>query len=390
MKTTDIDREIRRGGRDATKTAFAEATLRYKPSTVRILFIAEAPPAFRFNRLFYFEDLRDGDTLFLEMMKTLYGSEVGFTENGFSPGSSAEGIRSRKSELLARFMREGCFLIDASEEPMPDRASSSQKLALLRASVPRLIVRLKEFAIDKNTPIVLIGGVTYSACAQSLLTPGFNVINEAMIDHPARGGQLRFRQKLRCTLLSGLALGLATCAMSGQTTTRKGEAKPMSIREVQVQRVSVVTTKPFDTVVARIDKQIGHPDMAAFRKSFSAAQNEAEMKKVVDPVTRPNGIMEFMRFDLGEVLRKESGAGTPRILRIVAGNPLIMKEMVKHVPDAGSYAPVTILIEERPDSVRISYDRMASYLASYGNDEALAVARDLDAKIERILTEAAK
>jgi uncharacterized protein (DUF302 family) len=164
----------------------------------------------------------------------------------------------------------------------------------------------------------------------------------------------------------------------------------MSIREVQVQRVSIVTTQPFDTVIARIDKQIGHPDMAAFRKSLSAAQNEAEMKKVVDPVTQPNGIMEFMRFDLGEVLRKESGAGTPRILRIVAGNPFIMKEMVKHVPDAGSYAPVTILIEERPDSVRISYDRMASYLASYGNDEALAVARDLDAKIERILTEAAK
>ena len=200
MKTIDTDREIGGDGRDASKAAFAEATIRYKPATVWVLFIAEAPPAFRFNRLFYFEDLRDGDTLFLEMMKTLYGSAVGFTENGFSPGSSAEGIRSRKSELLARFMREGYFLIDASEEPMPDRASSSQKLALLRAAVPRLIVRLKEFAVDKNTSIVLIGGVTYSACAQSLMDLGFNVINDAMIDHPARGGQLRFRQKLRRAL----------------------------------------------------------------------------------------------------------------------------------------------------------------------------------------------
>jgi hypothetical protein len=200
MKTIDADREILGDGRGASKAVFAKAALRYKPATVRVLFIAEAPPAFRFNRLFYFEDLRDGDTLFLEMMKTLYGSAVGFTENGFSPGSSAEGIRSRKSEFLARFMREGYFLVDASEEPMPDRASSSQKLALLRASVPLLIVRMKEFAIDKNTPIVLIGGVTYSACAQSLMNLGFNVINEAMIDHPARGGQLRFRQKLRCTL----------------------------------------------------------------------------------------------------------------------------------------------------------------------------------------------
>ena len=200
MKTIDIDRESRGGGRGASNAAFAQATIRYKPETVRVLFIAEAPPAFRFNRLFYFEDLRDGDTLFLEMMKILYGSAVGFTENGFSSGSSAQGIRGRKSELLARFMREGYFLIDASEEPMPDRASSSQKLALLRAAVPRLIVRLKEFAVYKDTPIVLIGGVTYSACAEPLINLGFNVVNGAMIDHPARGGQLRFREKLRRTL----------------------------------------------------------------------------------------------------------------------------------------------------------------------------------------------
>lgn len=61
-----------------------------------------------------------------------------------------------------------------------------------------------------------------------------------------------------------------------------------------------------------------------------------------------------------------------------------MKEMVKHVTDAGSYAPVTILIEKRPDSVRISYDTMASYLAPYGNSNALKVAGELDSKVERI------
>jgi len=164
----------------------------------------------------------------------------------------------------------------------------------------------------------------------------------------------------------------------------------ISIQEVHVQRVNIVTTEPFDTVVARIDAQIGHPDMAAFRKSLSAAQNEAEMEKVVDPATQPNGLMEFTRFDHGEVLQKENGTAKPRILRIVAGNPLVMKEMVKHVVDAGSYAPVTILIEERPDSVRISYDRMASHLASYGNSDALKVARELDTKVERILTAVAK
>jgi hypothetical protein len=200
MGSTDVNREVTGNRRSASKAAFAEATLRYKPATIRILFISEAPPAFRFKRLFYFEGLRDGDTLFLEMMKVVYGSVVGFTESGFSPGSSVEEIRNRKSELLARFMREGYFLIDASEEPMPNGATSSQKLALLRASVPRLLVRLKDFAVDKCVPIVLIGAVTYSACALPLRDFGFNVINEAMIDHPARGGQQRFRQKLRYTL----------------------------------------------------------------------------------------------------------------------------------------------------------------------------------------------
>jgi hypothetical protein len=66
-----------------------------------------------------------------------------------------------------------------------------------------------------------------------------------------------------------------------------------------------------------------------------------------------------------------------------------MREMVKHVPDAGSYAPVTILIDERPDGVHISYDRMSSCLAPYENAEALKVARDLDAKVEGLLSSAA-
>ena len=65
-----------------------------------------------------------------------------------------------------------------------------------------------------------------------------------------------------------------------------------------------------------------------------------------------------------------------------------MRQMVQHVPDAGSYAPVTILIDERSDGVHLSYDRMVSFLAPYGNAEALRVAKELDAKVEALLTSA--
>ena len=61
--------------------------------------------------------------------------------------------------------------------------------------------------------------------------------------------------------------------------------------------------------------------------------------------------MMFMELDHGAILRKETGRETPKIVRFLIGNPLIMKEMVKHVPDAGSYAPVAILVDERPEGV---------------------------------------
>jgi uncharacterized protein (DUF302 family) len=96
--------------------------------------------------------------------------------------------------------------------------------------------------------------------------------------------------------------------------------------------------------------------------------------------------MLFMELDHRAIVPQESGKDTPKIVRLVIGNPFIMKEMAKHVSDVGSYAPVKILADERPErGVRLSYDRMAGLLAPYGNAEALAVARDLDSKVENLL-----
>ncbi|HEV2863706.1 MAG TPA: DUF302 domain-containing protein [Pyrinomonadaceae bacterium] len=164
----------------------------------------------------------------------------------------------------------------------------------------------------------------------------------------------------------------------------------MQTREVPVRRVSVVSSRPFDEVVGRLTATIGRPDMNAFRKALAAATTLAELEEAVRGETGPSDLMEFARFDPGEVLRKERGGRGPQMLRLVVGNPLIMKEMAKAVPDAASYAPVTILIDERADGVHLSYDSMASLLAPYGNQAALAVAGELDAKIELLLETAAR
>ena len=163
----------------------------------------------------------------------------------------------------------------------------------------------------------------------------------------------------------------------------------MTTKPISVERFSLTSSKAFDDVVKALEAGIGHPDMSAFRQDISSAKTYAELEKIVQKVVSAAGLMEFVRFDLGEILRKERGEKAPRILRFVAGNPLIMKQMVEHVHDAGSYAPVTILVDERPDGVHLSYDRMASFLVSYGNAQALKVARDLDTKVEALLTAAA-
>lgn len=163
----------------------------------------------------------------------------------------------------------------------------------------------------------------------------------------------------------------------------------MTIRKVEIERLSVTSTKPFEAVVAALEATVGHPDMVEFVKATQGARTFAELENAVHRGLGRTGLMMFMKLDLGEILRKETGLDRPKIVRFLIGNPLIMKEMAKHVPDAGSYAPVTILVDERPDGVHLSYDKMASLLAPYGDPDALAVARDLDSKIENLLRESA-
>ncbi len=129
--------------------------------------------------------------------------------------------------------------------------------------------------------------------------------------------------------------------------------------------------------------------MVELWQSIQTATSEADLEAAVLPALGETGLMQFVEFDHGMVVRKGTERHASKIIRLVIGNPLIMKEMAKHVPDAGSYAPVTVLVDGRADGIHISYDRMASLLAPYGNPDALEVARNLDAKIEDLLRKSA-
>lgn len=163
----------------------------------------------------------------------------------------------------------------------------------------------------------------------------------------------------------------------------------MESRKIEVERLTAISAKSFETVTGVIEESIGRPDMVKFLKAGHDAASYAELESLVKRSISPIDLMLFMKFDAGAVLRRETGGSGPNIIRFLIGNPLIMKEMAKHVDDAAAYAPITLLVTERSDGVHLSYDKVASALAPYGSADAMAVARDLDAKIERLMLSAA-
>jgi hypothetical protein len=189
----------------AYSTHFAAASRKYRPTEIKLLFIAEAPPAARFRRFFYFTGLTTGDTLFLETMKVLYPEVVGFCEQQSSL-FSAKDVRSMKESLLDRFCADGFYLIDAVEEPMPNGADSALKTRLMCEALPALRRKVKRLSPQRDMPIILIGKITYFVCLQALRDDGFLVLNEAPIAHPAQGNQTKFRPELRRIVQQNLVL----------------------------------------------------------------------------------------------------------------------------------------------------------------------------------------
>jgi uncharacterized protein (DUF302 family) len=164
------------------------------------------------------------------------------------------------------------------------------------------------------------------------------------------------------------------------------ESRDMSyVTQLRVERLVMVSGKPFATVVSAIREGIGQPDMKALWNDIWSADSFEEIEAVVNPALGPTGLMQFGQFDDGGFIRKDRGDETPQAIRLLIGNPLIMKQMTEGVPDAAAYAPVTVLIDERDGEVHLSYDRMASLLSVYNNPEVTTIAKTLDNKIESLM-----
>ena len=96
----------------------------------------------------------------------------------------------------------------------------------------------------------------------------------------------------------------------------------MTIAKVEVDRFSITCSKPFESVVAALKSAVGQPDIVEFFKATSAAKSFPDLERVVQSAVGRTGLMLFAEFELGAVLRRETGLETPKIIRFLVGNPL--------------------------------------------------------------------
>jgi hypothetical protein len=164
------------------------------------------------------------------------------------------------------------------------------------------------------------------------------------------------------------------------------------VLEIPLRRHVLDTQRPFPDVLDGIFAGISQPDIEALFGELAASTSYEQFRSLVQQAQGSAGLMRFWRLDLDNALTVDpqaAGRAGLRLVRLIAGNPVTMGEMTRHVADAGSYAPVTILVQQLPGGgTRVAYDSVASAIAPYHDAAASEVAGRLDAEVLGLLRQA--
>jgi hypothetical protein len=161
------------------------------------------------------------------------------------------------------------------------------------------------------------------------------------------------------------------------------------VLEVLMRRHVFDGERPFDSVLDGIFGGISQPDIGQLFSKLAASTSYEQFSSLVQQAQGSVGLMRFLQLDLDQALTLDPEAPDwtgRRLVRLIAGNPVTMGQMTRHVVDAGSYAPVTILIEEMlGGGTRVAYDTVASEIARYHDAAVSEVAERLDTEVLGLL-----
>lgn len=162
---------------------YSAARMKYKPKRIRILMIAESPPAS--GGFFYFERTIGKDHLFRETMKAL----------SLWPKSQPMPKGIDKRPLLNRFQSGGFFLVDTSLLPINSMPMKQRRMAVL-AEIPRLVADVCDLKPDK---ILIVKSTIFRPVKEALERSGMDnkILNKEPLPFPSHGNQGTFRRTFR-------------------------------------------------------------------------------------------------------------------------------------------------------------------------------------------------
>ena len=154
-----------------------------KPESIKLLFIAEAPPE-EIKRFFYYEEVKDNDWLYLAIVKALCENE----------SYNIAKIRANKKKILQKLQQDGIYLMDLC--PIPLKWGIIAEL-----HKDDFMQRLEnEKAIDKSiTNIILIKTNVYDCLYRELKDKQY-MVQDKRIPFPSSGQQKRFADMMKKAL----------------------------------------------------------------------------------------------------------------------------------------------------------------------------------------------
>lgn len=155
----------------ASRRRRARWQARFRPDQVRLLLVAEAPPAAS-DRYFYFPTVGQHDSLFRYVVRLLLG---------------VEPSRANKIPTLARLRDLGVYLVDVSQNPIAEGDDYW---------VETLIRRVSRLDPDH---VILIKATVFDRCYVRLASAGLPVVN-VRVPFPGSGQQAKFETAFRRAL----------------------------------------------------------------------------------------------------------------------------------------------------------------------------------------------
>jgi uncharacterized protein (DUF302 family) len=151
-------------------------------------------------------------------------------------------------------------------------------------------------------------------------------------------------------------------------------------RVLQVEHVTMKTTKKFAEVEAAVERNVPQLDPAIAAALANGGATELERGAL---------LFIFLKRDHGALLQVTGRSRKARQYEI--GNPHTASKITRHRLPAALYAPLrVILYEDETGGSIFEYDRPSSLFSQFGDERVTEVARYLDAALEGVLRKAAE